>query len=209
MIRRAGLVVQMGMLGFLALGLGACGKPASGSVTMVAASRAPTVATSVSYERCLPSSGQPVATGPVPTAPTLMTEVPSALPPNGVSIHYHDFVEATLRPLANPKVRLTCEQAIAIARHYDDNTFPVTALLVSFTDPNTIWTPEFPASDKSALATIQNVPAWVVTFTSPKPVNVAVGGYFAHWTPPVVLVTHDSLVINAQTGAFVRGFFTP
>ena len=50
--------------------------------------------------------------------------------------------------------------------------------------------------------TIQDRLAWVITFTSDKPVNVGSG------KPAPVLVMHYSVVLDAYSGEFLIGFYT-
>ncbi len=52
--------------------------------------------------------------------------------------------------------------------------------------------------------TVSGAGSWVVTFTSPTPIDVNEG-------PPgsgPIYVTHFSVALNAVTGEFVTGFFT-
>jgi hypothetical protein len=80
---------------------------------------------------------------------------------------------------------------------------PPTALLARVTVPGTIPPPDSPAPFR----TIEDRLAWVITFTSDRPVVVG------HSTPSVpdadlLRVTHYSVVLDARTAAFLIGFYT-
>jgi hypothetical protein len=138
---------------------------------------------------------------------TMTSEIPAVLPANGITIN-DEFV---LRPLASlqassvgpqANVQITASQAIAIGRTYANaQPFAATTLLASVTDINSVS----PAGATESARVVQNVPAWVVTFTTTNPQNVIQGsahktGYYAP--------RHFNIVLNASTGAFVLGFFT-
>jgi hypothetical protein len=123
------------------------------------------------------------------TGPTPVTEVPSSLPAAGVSLQADDIVLTPLRRA--PHGAMSADQAIAAARHFaDKHPFPATALEADLTFPGTIHSRN----------PIDHTPVWLVTFTSPKPVNVGTVG--------TSYVKHFSVALNATSGAFVRGFFT-
>ncbi len=131
----------------------------------------------------------------------LVDKVPSTLPPHGVSIF---GVHTLLPPPTGFTPAVTSARAIVLARTYDDGQrqYPATVLLAIYTDECTIP----PPGDHGRYDTIQNVPAWVVTFTAPTPYNVAIG---ACCKPPrPIMVTHMNAILNARTGVFLRGFFT-
>ncbi len=117
--------------------------------------------------------------------PANVSEVPATLPKGGVIISG----QIVLKPLTPPPpVALSKAAAIEKARGYaTDRHFPATALEASIT-----------AAGNSH---VQNVPAWVVTFTSPKATNVSQGK-----TP--LFVKHYSVAIDVRTGKLLVGFFT-
>ncbi len=131
-------------------------------------------------------------------SPTPATEVPSVIPANGVLINTN---QALLLPakLNNPPVSKT--QALVMAKSYDNAPdLSVTSVkLTDFTFPGSIPGP----ATKVPFHKIEDVPVWVVTFTTPTPANVSQAP-----TGIPVYVTHDNLVINARTGSLVVGFST-
>lgn len=132
---------------------------------------------------------------------TSMTEIPPVLPKGGVTIN-NQFVLRPLTAMQKAALKLTASQAIKIGREYADaHPFPATALLASFTSINSVPPPGVVASNAHV---IQNVPAWIVTFTSASPQDVVQGKKGSSAQSP----THFDIVINANTGAFVLGFFT-
>ena len=117
--------------------------------------------------------------------PPTVTEVPRTLPASGVAVN--NLID--LKPLLQaPAHALSKAAAIAAARNYGvKHRYPARAMEAAATisgDPH-----------------LQSTPAWVVTFTYPKPVNVSQAK-----TP--VLVTHDTILVDATTGKFLLGFFT-
>jgi hypothetical protein len=96
---------------------------------------------------------------------------------------------------------MSADDAITAARVIDDNAtgFPAAALQAELTLRGSI--PSSP-NDAGSHSPIDRVPVWLVTFTSPKPVDVSAG------LAPVY-VTHDSVAIDPASGEFVLGFYTP
>jgi hypothetical protein len=149
------------------------------------------------------SSVTDVTESTLPQAPEVLADVPpstSVLPSAGVNVD--GMILQPSPPDASPT--LTRTGAIANAAKIDDNpNVSVTdALLVSFTDPGTIL-PAGAAQTETQSPISQRL-AWVVTVTNPQPENVSqspFGGKF--------MATHNELVFDAATGAFLRGFFTP
>lgn len=126
----------------------------------------------------------------------MVTEVPDTIPPGGVNVNN----QAILLP-PQRTATISKDQAISIAKTYDNAPgLSVTGVrLTDYTDPGSI-----PLKGVTVpFHTIQHVPAWVVTLTSPHPVD---GSQAPHPVP--LYVTHDNLVINAMDGSFVEGFFT-
>jgi hypothetical protein len=145
-------------------------------------------------------------------APVAVDEVPSSLPLVGVDVNG----QAVLKPLAvSPSGALSESAAIQAGRAIvNAQPFAATALEASVTVPDSLPPPS--ASPAESFNPIQDVSAWVVTFTSPSPVNVAVGAVPTTPAPasgvgqsgPEILVTHFSVVLDATTGQYVYGFFT-
>ena len=55
---------------------------------------------------------------------------------------------------------------------------------------------------------IHSLTCWVVVYPLPQPANPSLGGP-AHSTPvPTTMVQHSVFILDARTGAIVRGFFT-
>lgn len=135
------------------------------------------------------------------TSPMPVAQVPTSLPAGGVVIQNQGIA---LSPWASaPSGAMTSDQAITAARSFANaQPFPATALEADVTLQGSI-----PSSPSAAgtYNSIDQVPVWVVTFTSATPINVGQGGPGA----PAVNVTHYSVALNATTGAFVLGFFTP
>lgn len=141
------------------------------------------------------------------TVGTSMTnEVPATLPAGGVTVN-NQFVLRPLAQVQQPGVKITAQQAITTARTYANaKSFAATTLLSSFTSIASV--PPAGATERSNA--IQNVSAWIVTFTTDHPQNVIIGKMPAPGrTPPTYSPRHFNIVINAQTGVFILGFFTP
>ena len=131
-------------------------------------------------------------------SPMPATEVPSSLPAGGVQLAHGGIV---LTPWAStPSGAMSEDQAIAAARVFNSASMPATALEADLTIPGSIPSSPMPAGSYTA---IDRVPVWLVTFTSPTARNVSMGG------GAPLYVTHRSVAVNAVSGAFVLGFFTP
>lgn len=134
------------------------------------------------------------------------TEVPDSLPPGGVTIN-QQFVLKPLSPSVQSNLALIAQSnAITIGRRYANTQhFAAKALLASFTSINSIP----PAGATEPSHPIQNVPAWIVTFTTTNPQNVVQGKRVQPGQQvPTLFPTHLNVVLNATTGDFVLGFFT-
>jgi hypothetical protein len=120
--------------------------------------------------------------------PAHVADVPATLPAGGAEVGG----KVLLKPLASPLAHsLSEEAAVARARRLmnrfaNKRRFPAAALEARLS---------FDGNKR-----LQDRPAWVVTFTYPKPTNVAVTG--------TALVTHASVALDAETGKFLVGFFT-
>lgn len=138
---------------------------------------------------------------------TMMNEVPATLPQQGVTINDQFIVH----PLTSTQAQLSMiaeNDAITTARTYaNTQPFATTTLLGSFTNLGSVPPPG--ATDGTTANVIQNVPAWIVTFTTTDPQNVFIGAKPDATQPPATSApTHFNVVINANTGTFILGFFT-
>lgn len=134
------------------------------------------------------------------------TEVPASLPVGGMTIN-QQFVLKPLSSAVRSKLALIAQSnAITIGRRYaNTKPFAAKALLASFTSINSIP----PANATEPSNPIQNVPVWIVTFTTTNPQNVVQGKRVQPGQQaPTLFPTHFNVVINATTGDFVLGFFT-
>jgi hypothetical protein len=102
-------------------------------------------------------------------------------------------------------------KAIAAARQYEgDKSLPANAVFARVTIEATL--PPLGESG-NGYANVNDVPAWVVTFTLREAVNGRLGGPVpqpgasASSLPPLMM-THDNVIIDAQTGQLIWGFFT-
>ncbi|GCE13874.1 hypothetical protein [Tengunoibacter tsumagoiensis] len=133
------------------------------------------------------------------------TEVPSILPVGGVVIN-HQFLLKPPTALQMKSGLLTQYEAITAGRKYAE-TQPAgaAAILTSFTSINSIA----PANVKNASRPIQDVIAWVVTFTTDNPQDVIQGGRSRSGQIQQSHVPkYFNVVIDANNGQFVIGFFT-
>lgn len=134
------------------------------------------------------------------------TEVPASLSAGGVTIN-QQFVLKPLSPSVQSNLALIARSnAITIGRRYaNTKPFAAKALLASFTSINSVP----PAGATEPSHPIQNVPVWIVTFTTTNPQNVVQGKQVQPGQQaPTLFPTHFNVVINATTGDFVLGFFT-
>lgn len=135
---------------------------------------------------------------PMPSraAAEFATEIPASIPPDGVNINE----QVLLMPPAPTDVpALDRSRAIQAATAGGNKSLESNAVLSRVTVPGTIPPPDSPVPFR----TIQDRLAWVVTFTSEKPVDVGVGKAGSS-----VWVTHYSVVLDAATGEFLIGFYT-
>jgi hypothetical protein len=133
--------------------------------------------------------------------PKFVGDVPTHLPAAGVRIQ-----DVVLEPWAStPRGAMSARQAIKAARKYANaQPFRAKALQADVTLPGTKLSVRDAAGQLRRVNT-HDVPSWVVTFTSSKPIDVNVGSP-QNTTP--IYVTHFSVVLSAVTRVFVSGFFT-
>ena len=134
------------------------------------------------------------------------TEVPDSLPAGGVTINQQFVLKPLPQSVRSSLTLITQSNAITIGRRYANaQPFAAKALLASFTSINSVP----PAGATEPSHPIQNVPAWIVTFTTTDPQNVVQGKQVPPGTQsPTHLPRHFTIVMNATTGDFVLGFFT-
>jgi hypothetical protein len=141
--------------------------------------------------------------------PLRVTSVPASLSGAGVDINGKVILKPLVFDGKNPAALgfLLRGEAIRRALRYANPTHVRTAtLLASFTAPESIP----PKGVRIPFRTIENVPAWVITYTYPRPVNAGVGcaPLSRRLRCPKLLVRHASVAIEAFTGGFLLGFFT-
>lgn len=132
-------------------------------------------------------------------SPPAVIQVPSRLPTHGVQLEDGAIV---LTPWAKaPRGAMSAAQAVAAARAVSSHrALPVTVLKVELTTPNVGLPGTFGYPPSS---TIDHVPVWLVTYTSPKPIDASGGGLLPFY------VTQFSEAVDAASGKFVFGFETP
>ncbi len=137
-------------------------------------------------------AGSAVAGG----GPVVVKRVPASIPAKGVTISG----VMTLLPARGVRGLISTRRAVAIAT---TNTDPrvwrkPAALRATVSGAIAIA----PAGAHKTWTYLRNPQAWVVTFTAAKPQNVGFGpGGTAH-------VRHMTVVVDAQDGRFIRGFYT-
>lgn len=140
--------------------------------------------------------------GPVP--------VTSPLPPEGLvlksGVIFKPLAETQLQR-TDGKAVMTEEQAISAGRAIDTADLPVTAVLASVTWPGG-YIGDLSGTSKSPSREFKDIPMWVLTFSLPAPVNVSMGGGLTQNTPPIMASQH-TMLLDAYTGEFIRGFFSP
>ena len=144
------------------------------------------------------------------SGPAVAAAVPATIPEEGVRL-VPGVADIVLMPPAAGEQDLlaisSMEQAIAAAPKIP-TPLPATAILAQVTIGSTLA----PAGEASAgYEPIENRLAWVITYTYPEPVDVRLGEAHTDTPPPSpapLLMSHANIIIDAQTGAFLWGFFT-
>lgn len=141
-----------------------------------------------------------------PAVPVLLqvTDVPQVIPSEGVEITGQQLILKPFNTTTSTLSPISSQTAVSMARKYVTTGYQATSVLANYTNLGTIR----PTGYIGKANIVQNVPVWIVTFTAPAPVNVAVGGYYPSAPAPQVMVTHDNIVLDAYTGKWVEGFFT-
>ena len=136
-------------------------------------------------------------------SPPLATQIPSTIPAGGVNIN--DQV-TLMPPVGRPTSLKSSKEATYAARKFGNAKFPTIAQLCTFTIPGSIPPRDLPTGTSvSDFRVIEGRLAWVVTFTSPKPMDVEVGKWGSHVG---LFMTHLNVVLDANTGRFLGGFYT-
>ncbi len=141
-----------------------------------------------------------LAPGPVP--------VTSPLPQDGLVLMDGALVIKPLSPeqgTPNGMTIMSREQAVKLGRSIDTADIPVTAVLGSVTMPEDFT---YDPSGLSKSRPIRDMAAWVLTFSLPKPVDVSIGGRPGE-DGPAVMASHDTMILDAYTGEYIRGFYSP
>ncbi len=145
------------------------------------------------------AAGVSGAAGGSGAGPMVVSHVPVSIPARGVTVSG----VLTLLPAKGSQGLIPTRRAVVIA---EKDTNPKIwhkprALRATVSGPIVLA----PDAQHTAWKSLKNAQAWVVTFTSPKPQSVAVGGMGSGKAPRV---THMTVVIDAHDGRFIRGFFT-
>ncbi len=141
---------------------------------------------------CLGFAGSAAAAG----GPVVVKQVPASIPAKGVTISG----VMTLLPAQGVRGIISTKRAVAIAT---TNTDPrvwrkPAALRATVSGAIAIA----PGGAHKTWTYLRNPQAWVVTFTAAKPQNI---GFAPEGT---ARVRHMTVVVDAQDGRFIRGFYT-
>jgi hypothetical protein len=130
------------------------------------------------------------------------------LPPDGLVLEDGAMVfkplPAAMNQAPNGARVMTEEQAVRVGRSSDIRGLPVTAVLASVTMPEDFWDdPSVPGLSNP----IVDHAVWVLTFSLPAPVDASFGGRPGA-VPPPQMVSHHTIILDAFTGDFIRGFLS-
>jgi hypothetical protein len=141
-------------------------------------------------------------------APLNVDQVPAAIPAQGVTL-LAGYADITLMPptsdlSATPTV--SAEKALTLAPVIDSPSPPSTVLAI-VTAGSTLPPPGESAKGYNA---VDDRLAWVITYAYPEPIDVRQGKLPTDGaSPPSPLMrSHVNFIIDAQSGAFLIGFFT-
>jgi hypothetical protein len=135
---------------------------------------------------------------------SLADTVPTTIPAHGIALLGGTFILKTLTPAQQLQVVVTQKNATTTAQTFSPIKFWSSALLVSFTDVNTLPIPGEAQQPKNP---IQDKPVWLVTFTSPTPLYLP--GPVHQPTSTNHFLYHVELAIDAHSGNFLLGFYAP
>lgn len=141
------------------------------------------------------------------------TAVPRVIPSGGVEIVGKGLIRgqhpssAYLHPSAVPADSISAATADADALATDNVAGLTVTNTVFATVTVTAQVP--PAGVPASPSAVINKPAWVVTITSPQPVNMGACAATATGTPNCYLspVTNNVLILDPVTGSVLAGFF--
>lgn len=131
------------------------------------------------------------ATQATGVAAAQVTAIPATLPPEGVVVSGNVLLTPVAASMVTAVQQGQGVSAASAANMFNQGTLPATAQLANVT--------------LQGSPTIQNAACWVVTYTLPQAENVSLG---PDGTAPIMM-SHQEACIDAQTGAFVLGFYTP
>lgn len=140
--------------------------------------------------------------------PQVVDEIPSTIPEAGVTL-LQGVADVTLMPSdAQDGSLMAADDAIARAPKVDTSLVP-TAILANVTIGSTI---PRPGESPNGYENVQDRAAWVITYTYPEPIDVRIGVKYTDSkdapSPSPLMMTHLNLIIDAQSGEFLLGFFT-
>ncbi len=134
----------------------------------------------------------------------LVDTMPTTIPAQGIALLGGTFILKPLTPTQQLQVVVTQNSAITTAQTFSPVKSQTSALLVSFTDISTL---PLPGESQQPKNPIQDKPVWLVTFTSPTPLYLPRP---AHQTASTnYLLYHVEEAIDAHSGKFLIGFYTP
>lgn len=140
---------------------------------------------------------------------TFLADIPETLPTNGVSVEHGHIVLRPLSAAQHKLVVITRQHALELAHRQFQETasFSITImLLASFTNVDTV-----PIDTSVPVVVMKNTPAWVVVYTNTSPMSLPAGPVPPPNTPmqPPPTYYHFNIALNAQTGVYLCGFYTP
>lgn len=135
----------------------------------------------------------------------VVEQVPSTIPEGGVTM-LRGVADVTLMPQGQDASFMSAEDAIAHAPKVDASTAPA-AVLTNVTIGSTI---PLEGESPEGYKTIQNRPAWVITYTYAEPMDVRIVKYTGKVdpSPAPLMMSHFNQIIDAKSGDFLLGFFT-
>jgi len=141
---------------------------------------------------------------------TFLADIPQTLPANGVSVEHGHIILRPLSAAQNKLVAITRQQALELAHKQFQETpgFSITImLLASFTNTDTV-----PIGSSAPVVVMKDTPAWVVVYTSTTPMSLPATGPLppaGQTMQPQPTYYHFNIALNAHTGTYLCGFFTP
>ncbi len=167
------------------------------------------VVAAVTISRTRSATTGPGATATTVAPPVTLTEVPTSIPPQGVSIDNGN--QLWMPPAATDQPTISSDQAVGIVQKMANNagvTFSQ-PLLVRDTIPST--EPPEGGSPGVSWLDVNDRLVWVVVATAPQPQSMPmmVGRPpESGETVPTIVAQNDNFVIDATTGKMIIGWFT-